>query len=66
MACRYYKCLNSDNYFACEARQYSSSVECLRCNLQWDMNDPDPPKCMTGKELFDRQRRELKRINHNE
>lgn len=65
MACRYYKCLNGDNYFQCEALQYSDSVHCKRCNLTWDINNPEPPNCMTGKELFDRQRKELKRINHN-
>lgn len=61
----YYKCLNSDNYFPCEARQHSCEMTCLRCSLTWDVNDPEPPKCLTGKELFDRERDRLKRINHN-
>lgn len=30
---------------ACEARQYSDQMQCGRCGLAWDMNDPDPPEC---------------------
>jgi hypothetical protein len=29
----------------CEARQYSSSMVCNRCNQTWDMNDPYEPAC---------------------
>lgn len=29
----------------CEAIQYSDSMNCARCGLQWDVNDPQPPKC---------------------
>ena len=29
----------------CEARQYSDQMCCGRCGLQWDVNDPEPPKC---------------------
>lgn len=29
----------------CEARQYSDQMKCDRCNLMWDTNDPDAPKC---------------------
>jgi len=29
----------------CEARQYSDQKVCHRCNLVWDMNDPEPPEC---------------------
>lgn len=29
----------------CEAAQLSSMMACNRCNLVWDMNDPEPPKC---------------------
>lgn len=29
----------------CEARQYSDEMNCARCRLVWDVNDPDPPQC---------------------
>lgn len=29
----------------CAAVQHSSLMVCERCDLQWDTNDPDPPKC---------------------
>lgn len=29
----------------CEARQCSDQMVCDRCDLGWDMNDPDPPEC---------------------
>lgn len=29
----------------CQAQQYSDQMQCGRCGLTWDMNDPDPPKC---------------------
>lgn len=29
----------------CKARQHSDQMVCDRCNLCWDMNDPDPPEC---------------------
>lgn len=29
----------------CEARQYSDQMQCGRCALAWDMNDPEPPEC---------------------
>ena len=35
----------------CKARQYSDQKVCKRCDLVWDMNDIDPPKCLTSKEL---------------
>lgn len=31
----------------CQARQYSDQMQCGRCGLAWDVNDPDPPGCMT-------------------
>ena len=31
----------------CQARQYSDQKHCERCNLTWDMNDFDPPECLT-------------------
>lgn len=29
----------------CEARQYSDQMNCARCGLVWDVNDPEPPVC---------------------
>lgn len=29
----------------CQARQYSDQMQCGRCGLAWDTNDPDPPEC---------------------
>lgn len=29
----------------CKGKQYSDKMVCKRCNLTWDMNDPDPPAC---------------------
>ena len=50
----------------CEAVQVSDQMRCERCNLLWDINDPEPPKCLNGHSLFEIQRNKLKRINHNE
>jgi hypothetical protein len=33
---------------ACEAYQAGDTTMCGRCGLQWDTNDPEPPRC--GKE----------------
>ena len=30
----------------CKARQYSDQMLCCKCGLQWDVNDPEPPKCV--------------------
>ena len=35
----------------CTARQYSDQMNCHRCGLVWDMNDPDPPRCKTDEQL---------------
>lgn len=29
----------------CKAIQYSDQMVCDRCQLKWDVNDIDPPKC---------------------
>ena len=29
----------------CEAVQYSDQMQCARCGLAYDVNDPDPPDC---------------------
>lgn len=31
----------------CAARQYSDQMHCGKCGLTWDMNDPEPPRCVT-------------------
>ena len=50
---------------SCKARQYSDQKRCERCNLTWDMNDDDPPKCLTtheiGQRCLDRLKQELKK-----
>lgn len=30
----------------CKARQYSDTMTCGPCGLQWDVNDPEPPQCL--------------------
>lgn len=30
----------------CQARQQSDEMYCAKCNLRWDANDSDPPKCL--------------------
>ena len=40
----------------CEARQYSDQMCCDRCGLQWDVNDPDPPRCAQVQQAKDRGR----------
>ena len=29
----------------CEAIQYSDEMQCARCGLAWEVNDPEPPEC---------------------
>lgn len=29
----------------CEAVQYSDQMQCARCGLAYDVNDPEPPEC---------------------
>lgn len=31
----------------CQARQHSDQMICHKCGLVWDMNDPEPPVCVT-------------------
>lgn len=33
----------------CQARQHSDQMICSKCGLVWDVNDPEPPECGTGK-----------------
>ncbi len=49
---------------SCIAQQVSDQMRCERCNLLWDINDIDPPKCKTGHDLFEQKRDELKRVNN--
>ena len=30
---------------SCQAVRYSDEMYCAKCNLRWDVNDPEPPKC---------------------
>lgn len=32
---------------ACQAKQYSDQMQCAACGLAWDVNDPEPPECLT-------------------
>ncbi len=32
---------------SCKARQYSDQMICDKCALQWDVNDPDRPECVS-------------------
>lgn len=38
----------------CKARQHSDQMIWGRCGLEWDVNDPDPPACLTAQELGNR------------
>lgn len=29
----------------CKARQHSDQMQCGKCGLAWDVNDPEPPAC---------------------
>lgn len=29
----------------CKARQHSDQMQCGRCGLAWDVNDPESPAC---------------------
>ena len=44
----------------CQARQQSDQKRCERCDLTWDMNDPDPPECKTPHDIaMDAMRKDL-------
>lgn len=34
----------------CKARQYSDQMLCDACGLAWDVNDPEPPRCLSEKQ----------------
>lgn len=46
----------------CKARQHSDQMICGRCRLTWDVNDLDPPKCLTAKNYANLQIKEIKKI----
>jgi len=35
----------------CKAKQYSDTMICDRCALQWDINDPEPPECLIDEQI---------------
>ena len=37
----------------CHARQYSDQMMCGPCALQWDVNDPHPPRCQIAGQTVD-------------
>jgi len=39
----------------CEAVQYSDEMQCARCGLAYDANDPDPPECTPVREVHIRK-----------
>ena len=47
----------------CERRLNRDCVTCTRCKLQWDYDEPNPPNCKTGKELFNYERERLRWLN---
>lgn len=48
------------------ARQYSDQMYCSHCGKTWDVDDIEPPACMSGYDKFIEMRNELRRINQNE
>lgn len=45
----------------CEAIQQSDQKCCPRCQLVWDMNDPEPPECLTDEQINQQVAREAVR-----
>lgn len=43
----------------CTAKQYQNTLRCEECNLTWDIDDPEPPKCLNGRDKFIRMREKL-------
>lgn len=35
----------------CSATRFNDQMMCNRCGLQWDIDDPDRPDCLTTEEL---------------
>lgn len=36
----------------CAARTIGQELHCSRCGYVWDVNDPEPPKCKTLRDLY--------------
>ena len=49
-----------------KVRQYSDQLYCYHCGCTWDVNDIEPPKCVSGHDSFLKMREELKRVNEYE
>ncbi|AUR86159.1 hypothetical protein NVP1083O_13 [Vibrio phage 1.083.O._10N.286.52.B9] len=47
-----------------QVRQYSDQMHCSFCNRQWDVNDIDPPECMSGHDKFLEMRERLRDENN--
>ena len=43
----------------CGARRYNDQWLCDACALQWDVNDPNPPACLTTHDRHVAAMREL-------
>lgn len=39
----------------CKARRHSDQMCCGRCGHSWDVNDPDPPECLTDEQIAARK-----------
>lgn len=35
----------------CHKRRQGDQIVCRRCGHQWDVQDKDPPKCLTSREI---------------
>lgn len=49
----------------CKARQYSDQLVCRRCGHHWDVNDDDPPKCLTSREIGNKALTQIKQTIKN-
>ena len=45
-----------------EAIRYGDEYQCAKCGKAWDIKDPEPPPCKTGKDLYDEQRQRLNEL----
>lgn len=41
----------NDSRRGCVARRHGDQMHCARCGLQYDVNDPEPPRCLTTREF---------------
>lgn len=51
------------NHNHSHVRQYSDQLFCSVCKRSWDVNDIDPPECVSGHDLFLSMRERLKTVN---